>query len=119
MYLAGLFKNSRFIINNNYCRLYASYPAIMDKNDKTAVFKDLPGEDRFTLSFHVNISEPVNIDRQFNMCRPVDENLASFYERLIANLNKTYAKQLNKKLKKKKPKLGHTNFRFTKLQDTK
>lgn len=85
-------------------RTLSSYPKIKmnTKLPNIAVVKHIPGDSRFTFSFHLNTGEPLKINRQFNMCREVEESMGQFTERLVANLEKT----INKKNKKQK--VDHT-----------
>jgi hypothetical protein len=52
-----------------------------------AVLRHQQGQEKFTLSFVVKNDE-MNLDRQFNLNRPINEKLSSFVDRLNANVEK-------------------------------
>ena len=68
-----------------------------DKQD-VAILRTVDNGGKFTFSFHLKTSKFGGIDKQFDMCRSVDEKVSNFLERLNANVEKV----INKKAKKKK-----------------
>ncbi len=81
-----------------------AYPRIMAGSDhrqrQVAVVKQSLEDNKFTFSFFLNNDEP-KISKQFNMCRGLDEPMASFLSRLEANLDKVVDKKAAKKKKAK------------------
>ena len=55
-------------------------------------------EDKFTFSFRLECSQPINVKREFNMCRNINEDMTAFTHRLTENITK----KLEKKTKKAK-----------------
>ena len=84
----------------------SSYPSIMFDQRKTskscnvAILRKLQN-DKFTFSFHLTTDKFGGINKQFNMCRNVEENLSDFVSRLKCNVEKI----VNKKAKNKKCKV--------------
>ncbi len=71
-----------------------------DRGD-IAVVKHFEGHETFTFSFVLRNDE-LNIDRQFNMQRPLTETCQQFVSRLNANVDKVVAKKMKKKQKRRK-----------------
>lgn len=83
-------------------RQFASFPFIMEDAGSVAVVKHFEGEDRFTFSFVMRNTE-LNIQKQFNMERPLNEPSQQFLKRLNANVEKVVAKKTRKKRKQEEP----------------
>ena len=74
------------LLNRCYSSSVSDFPKLTKMCDKVIV-KHLPGETRFTFSFHMKLVE-VKIDKQFNLNRELEEETDKFLERLRNNLNK-------------------------------
>ena len=68
-------------------------------NDKAdiAILRTLESDDKFTFSFHLKTSKFGGIDKQFDMCRNVDESVSNFLERLNNNVEKIISKKSKRK----------------------
>ncbi|XP_055601434.1 2',5'-phosphodiesterase 12 [Uranotaenia lowii] len=66
-----------------------------------AYFRHQPDEDQCAISFHLT-NEQFKVDKVFNFCRTVTENIDASLERMRANIDKEVRKKANKK-KKSKP----------------
>ena len=67
-----------------------------DKAD-IAILRTLESDDKFTFSFHLKTSKFGGIDKQFDMCRNVDESVSNFLERLNNNVEKIISKKSKRK----------------------
>ena len=91
----------------NKINYMSSYPSIMFDHRKTskscnvAILRKLQNDDKFTFSFHLTTDKFGGINKQFNMCRNIEENLSDFVSRLKCNVEKI----VNKKAKNKKCKV--------------
>ena len=71
-----------------------------NKKDNVSILRTLEGGEKFTFSFHLKSDKFGGIDKQFNMCRNLNENMSEFVTRLTCNVEKA----ISKKAKNKKPK---------------
>ena len=86
------------------------YPSIMcdqsaadgngSTNNNVAILRKLKDNEKFTLSFRLKSERLGGINKQFNMCRNLNENTSEFITRLAFNIERVYSKKLkNKKVK--------------------
>ena len=92
--LSNLLLKSRSV----YIRVHklSSYPKIemaAQTSDNFAVLRKLEGNEKFTFSFHLRSERFGGIDKQFNMCRNLDENMSEFVSRLTSNVEKIIHKK--------------------------
>jgi len=59
----------------------------LDKEMKRAILKHCSGDERFTFSF-VLVDKNLNLERQFNLNRPINEKISVFMRRLNTNVEK-------------------------------
>ncbi|XP_058824214.1 2',5'-phosphodiesterase 12-like [Topomyia yanbarensis] len=67
-------------------------------NMNIAYFRQLPNEEQCSISFHL-VNERYKINKVFNFCRNVTENIDASAERMRANIEKELKKRTNKKRK--------------------
>ena len=85
----------------------SSYPSIMsaeqirpqDWSNNVAILRKIEGDEKFLFSFHLKSDKFGGINKQFNMCRNVDENLTEFVARVTANVEKVINGKAKKKVK--------------------
>ncbi|XP_055616221.1 2',5'-phosphodiesterase 12 [Toxorhynchites rutilus septentrionalis] len=65
-----------------------------------AYFRQLPNEGQCEITFHL-ASDRYRIDKVFNFCRNITENIDASLERMKANIEKEVKKKVNKKKKNK------------------
>ena len=95
--LRNIFAFTRINCMSQYPKMMPLNSNNQDKQD-VAVIRTVDNGAKFTFSFHLKTSKFGGIDKQFDMCRNVDEKVSNFLERLNANVEKV----INKKAKKKK-----------------
>ena len=82
---------------------YPSIPSIeqnMNATKNIAILRSLEDGEKITFSFRLTTKRFGGIDKQFNMCRNVNEDLSEFVKRLSSNVEKVVNKKAkNKKLK--------------------
>ena len=85
----------------SYMSSFPSIPSIeqnMSAKKNIAILRSLEDGEKITFSFRLTTKRFGGIDKQFNMCRNVNEDLSEFVKRLSSNVEKV----LNKKAKNKK-----------------
>ncbi|XP_058443291.1 2',5'-phosphodiesterase 12 [Malaya genurostris] len=70
-------------------------------NMNVAYFRQLPNEEQCSISFHL-INEKYKINKIFNFCRNVTENIDASADRMRANIEKEVKKRTNRKKKPQK-----------------
>ena len=80
----------------------SSYPKIMSANSKAtneqerAIIRTIENGEKFTFSFNLKTNKFGGINKQFNLCRNVNETLSSFLDRLNCNVEKIISKRAKK-----------------------